>query len=270
MRCCVTGTNHNGIVLQERDRMLLRDLATMRVIDREQAQVIAGFRSVTRANARLLALTRAHLLNRFFVGTINGGKKSLYSLSQKGAELAQVSNTGLKRRADSILVGDAFIAHQLQVNRLHLAFKFGHGFPPGTRLHIWRSFREPLSTASPIIPDGYLEIQSPAKDVCMFAEVDLGTERLAIWKLKIEAYLRLAVSGEFQQRFRRLQFRVLIVTDSAPRVRSLRELIARYTEKLFWISSFDALCANGVWEVWAPVWLRPTGKEPQPLLGGDV
>ena len=269
MRCCVAGTNHKGIVLQERDRMLLRDLATMRVIDREQAQLIAGFHSVTRANARLLALTRAHLLNRFYVGTFNGGKKSLYSLSQKGADLAQVPNTGLKRRADSILGGDAFIAHQLQVNRLHLAFKFGH-VPPGTRLHLWRSFREPLSTASSIIPDGYLEIQSPVKDLCMFAEVDLGTERLAIWKLKIEAYLRLAVSGEFQQRFRRPQFRVLIVTDSAPRVRSLRELIARYTEKLFWISSFDALSANGVWEVWAPVWLRPTGNEPQPLLGGGA
>ncbi len=106
MRCCVTGTNHQGIVLQERDRTLLRDLATMRVIDREQAQLIAGFHSVTRANARLLALTRAHLLNRFYVGTFNGGKKSLYSLSQKGADLAQVPNTGLKRRADSILVGD--------------------------------------------------------------------------------------------------------------------------------------------------------------------
>jgi len=250
--------------------MLLRDLATLRVIDREQAQLIAGFRSVTRANARLLALTRAHLLNRFYVGTFNGGKKSLYSLSQKGADLAQVPNTGLKRRADSILVGDAFIAHQLRVNWLHLAFKFGHGLPPGTRLHLWRSFREPLSIASPIIPDGYLEIQSREKDLCMFAEVDLGTERLAIWKSKIEAYLRLAVSGEFQQRFRRPQFRVVIVTDSSARVRSLRELIARYTEKLFWISSFDALCASGVWQVWAPVWLRPTGSEPQPLLGGEI
>ena len=35
------------------------ELAVMRVIDREQAKVVAGFGSTTRANARLLKLTRA-------------------------------------------------------------------------------------------------------------------------------------------------------------------------------------------------------------------
>ena len=38
----------------------------MRVIDREQAKCIAGFGSTTRVNIRLLALTRAGLLRRFY------------------------------------------------------------------------------------------------------------------------------------------------------------------------------------------------------------
>ena len=55
-------------MVQPRDRKLFEELAVMRVIDREQAKIVAGFGSTTRANARLLALTRAGLLRRFFLG----------------------------------------------------------------------------------------------------------------------------------------------------------------------------------------------------------
>ena len=57
----------------------LAELAVMRVVDREQAKIVAGFGSTTRANARLLALTRAGLLRRFFLGTTGAGQKALYA-----------------------------------------------------------------------------------------------------------------------------------------------------------------------------------------------
>src|SRR5882724_2210165 len=85
-----TGNNHRSIVVQERDRHLLRELGVMRVVDREQAKTVAGFGSITRVNARLLALTRAGLLRRFFAGTTAGGAKALYALSAKGAQLIGV------------------------------------------------------------------------------------------------------------------------------------------------------------------------------------
>src|ERR1039458_886835 len=66
---CMTGNNGRGIVLQARDWQLLQELAVMRVVDREQAKIVAGFGSTTRANVRLLALTRAGLLRRFFLGS---------------------------------------------------------------------------------------------------------------------------------------------------------------------------------------------------------
>ena len=53
------GNNNTTLMLQDRDLRLLEALDTMRVANREQAKVVAGFRSTTRANARLLALTRA-------------------------------------------------------------------------------------------------------------------------------------------------------------------------------------------------------------------
>ena len=89
--------NNVGIILQDRDRHLLRELAVMRVVDREQAKCVAGFGSTTRANTRLLALTRAGLLRRFFLGTTASGRKALYSLAKRGAELVQVPHRGLRR-----------------------------------------------------------------------------------------------------------------------------------------------------------------------------
>jgi len=65
-----------NIVLQNRDWALLHALAIMRIIDREQSKVVTRFGSTSRANARLLALTRAGLLRRFFIGTADWGPQS--------------------------------------------------------------------------------------------------------------------------------------------------------------------------------------------------
>src|ERR1700722_8144317 len=61
-RRSMAGNKRTSIMLQERDLRLLEALDSMRVIDREQASVVAGFRSRTRANERLLALTQAGYL----------------------------------------------------------------------------------------------------------------------------------------------------------------------------------------------------------------
>ena len=95
----MTGNEQHGMVIQERDRHLLRELSVMRVIDREQAKTVAGFSSTTRANARLLLLTRAGLLRRFFLGTIAGGAKALYTLSLKGAQFVGVPESGPDRKS---------------------------------------------------------------------------------------------------------------------------------------------------------------------------
>src|SRR6202521_5487825 len=109
----MTGNNHKGIILQDRDRHLLRELALMRVIDREQAMCVAGFGSTTRANSRLLGLTRAGLLRRFFLGTKAGGKKALYALSRTGAKLVDVPFRAPRRAHNEVLIADSFVTHQL-------------------------------------------------------------------------------------------------------------------------------------------------------------
>src|SRR5229473_968708 len=116
--------NNQRLVLQPRDRHLFEELATMRVVDREQAKIVAGFRSTTRANTRLLVLSRAGLLRRCFLGTTAGGSKALYMLSPKGAQAVGVPLRGPHRRKDEALIADFFIEHQLQINEIYCTLKY--------------------------------------------------------------------------------------------------------------------------------------------------
>ncbi len=248
------GNNRGGIVLQERDKHLLRELSIMRVIDRDQARVVAGFPSIMLANRRLLALARARLLKRFFIGTVLGGKKALYSLSLLGANLAQVPLSGPRRRNDEAVTVDFFVYHQLGINDIYCTLKY-HPIAD-TRLVRWESFNRPIDSHLSLKPDAYLEVQSPQKTIAAFLEFDLGHENLVIWRAKIQKYLRYAVSGEFERGFHQPQFGVLAVTDSDRRCEALRKATAAITDKIFWFTTKDSIHREGFCSL---IWLRPRG-----------
>ena len=259
----MTGTNHERLVLQPRDQRLLGELAVMRVIDREQAKPVAGFGSTTRANRRLLALTRAGLLRRFFQGTILGGRKAIYCLSPRGASLIGAPLESVPGRPGKTLIANPLLEHRTRINTVYVAVK--HRVIPiqGVRFRRWISFSEPLSTNAAIIPDGYFELESPEGVLAMFLEIDLGTEALRRWEMKAQAYLRFAVNGEFPKTFEHHRFRVLVLAHSQRRLREIRRVVARLTDKIFWFSAFDSA---GALDFWSLRWLRPRGEERRPLV----
>lgn len=259
----MSGNSKRGMVIQDRDRHLLRELSVMRVVDREQAKTVAGFGSTTRANVRLLALTRAGLLRRFFLGTTAGGAKALYTLSEKGARLVEVPESGPRRRVDEAVVADFFVQHQLAINEVYCALKYGREVPPGIAFKRWLAFPKRPLPGLRLIPDGYVELATPAGIVAAFLEVDLGHERLRIWQDKVRNYLDLAISGTFGQRFGQSRFRVLVVTHTEGRLLSIRKAVAAATDKIFWFASLASIQGNGFFR---PVWFRPTGDGPTPLL----
>ena len=255
----MTGTSkEKGLIVQERDRRLLEELPIMRVIDREQAKIVAGFGSTTRANTRLLALVRAGLLRRFFLGS----RKSLYALSEKGAQLVGVPLWGPRRRTDEVLVANFFVEHQLAINDVYCALKFG-ATQTGVSFRRWRSFKKTVSKDCHVIPDGYVELETPMESIAAFLEIDLGQERGPVWKNKAKNYVQLARSGEFERLFGVKRFRVLVLTTSVRRVHSLRKTISEITSKLFWFTTFEAARSHGFL---APVWYRPTGNTPERLI----
>lgn len=259
----MTGNEQKGLVLQDRDRGLLRELGMMRVVDREQAKCVAEFGSTTRANARLLALTRAGLLRRFFIGTEAGGKKALYTLTREGARLGGGAQAGLRRRGDEVLVADFFVTHQLFVNQIYCLLKYRAIPLPDARFLRWVSFREPIDASTSIIPDGYVEIAQREKVLAAFLEIDLGTESHSVWQNKVQEYLRYAVGGHAAQQFGSTQFRVLVVTNSDERMASLQSTTAALTEKIFWFTTFDSIERDGFWSL---IWLRPSDDRRRALF----
>jgi hypothetical protein len=259
----MTGNNHKTIILQDRDRHLLRELALMRVVDREQAKCVAGFGSTTRANGRLLGLIRAGLLRRFFLGTKVGGKKALYALSPGGAKLVDVPFRGPRRSHDEVLVTDFFVTHQLSINQIYCALKYRPIPILDVKFLQWLGFYEPLESSTHLIPDGYLEVLTPEKTMAAFLEVDLGHEGRSVWKKKIYNYLRYAISGNFEKRFGQPQFRVLVIAHSERRMQSLRAATLGLTDKVFWFSTLHSIAREGFW---SPIWLRANDDRPQSLL----
>jgi hypothetical protein len=256
-----------GMVIQERDRHLLGELSLMRVIDREQAKVVAGFGSTTRANARLLALTRAELLHRFFQGTMAGGAKALYTLSEKGARFVGVPASGPRRREDQAVVADFFIQHQLGINEVYCALKYPKRMPEGIAFNRWMGFPKRPAPGMRVIPDGYVELLTPSGIAAAFLEVDLGHERLRVWRDKVRNYLDLAFTGNFEREFKQSRFRVLVVADSLRRLDSIRHAVLPLTDKIFWFTTFDSIRRDGVF---APIWTRPKGEARQSLLPGTL
>lgn len=257
------GNEHHGLVVQARDCGLFEALADMGVMDVEQVKIVAPFGSTTRANARLLALTRAGLLRRFFLGTRGAGQKALYALSLKGAQLVGVPLRAPRRRKDEALVADFTVQHQLAVNEIHCTVKYRPLNFDGFSFRRWIAFHEPVLPGLRLIPDGYAEWQTPLGVLGAFIEVDLGHEGLTIWKEKVRNYLQLALSGECERRFSLDHFRVLVIAPSERRLRSIRTAVVAATQKIFWFASQETIRAEGFF---ASVWLRPTGDELKPLL----
>lgn len=252
---------NNRLMLQPRDLHLMRELAVMRVADREQAKVVAGFGSTTRVNARLLMLTRAGLLRRFFLGS-GGGRKALYALSPKGALAAEVPARGPRRPQDALLVADYFVGHQLAVNGIYCALKYGVIPLPQVTFRRWLDFQEPVVSGIGLIPDGYVEFTTPGGVAACFLEVDLGHESQTVLKGKAEHYLQLAVTGRYRERFGHERFRVLVVANSERRLHSIRKTVAQITQKIFWFATLKSV-GNGFF---APVWFRPTDSQPTTLI----
>lgn len=251
------------LVLQPRDLHLLRELHLLRVIDREQARVIAGLTSVTRANTRLLALVRSGYLRHVAVGTERGGHKYLYALTRQGAAAVQRPFAGVPLKSHAVIAGQPFLEHQLRLNAVYLRLRY-HRIPvPNVGMTRWSTFARALAPQVPLIPDAYVELATADGPKAAFLEIDQGTESLRVWRRKTDEYVKFAVSGAFPTLFRHPQFRVLVIAPSARRIATVRACIAAKTTKIFWLTTSQAVETS---DFWGPVWYRPTGDHPQSLI----
>jgi hypothetical protein len=253
----MSGNERSVIVIQPRDEKLLREIAMMRIVDREHVKAVAGFGSIRRVNARLLALHREGLLRRFFQGTKAGGQKALYVLSAKGARFIGTAHREFRFANDELLATNFFVTHQLAVNRIYCSVKAA----PAAAFIRWVTFSQPVNPL--LIPDGYFEVSVAGQVVAAFVEVDLGHEGLAVWKTKIRNYLHYAASRKFEEQFHLPRFRVLVVANTEKRIQAIRGVVRAFTDKIFWFASFEQIDRDGFGST---VWFRPADDSAKTLF----
>jgi DNA-binding Lrp family transcriptional regulator len=255
--------NEPSVVLTTRDRLFLEALGQATYLDRDQFREISGRKavSVSTANIRLAKLLRGGVIKRFYVGTHGGGSKAIYVLSKDGAALVGARFRPLFRRRASVMA-DQSVYHQLGINEIFLSVKF-RALPQGFHFVRWQSFSSVISKTIPLMPDGYFELNSGADNNACFVEVDRGTEPHKTWKKKIEQYLQLAASGEFERLFGLKRFRVLVVAESGRRLLQIRQTVAQFTHKIFWFATLTNIHRHGLF---AACWLRSVGDEERALF----
>ena len=245
--------------IQSRDLQVLKSLAKLRILDRDQISTLCGFHSITRVNLRLAKLKKSGLIMRYVIGSSTGSNRSIYTLARKGAEVVGATYAPPKWKPDSVVIGNAFVAHQLVLNDVHiLASQIAN-----EQTLSWSSPQESLSPSVKLVPDALLEIadsnNQPLRS--LFLEVDLGTESLPRWTKKVQGYLKLATSGEFRRIVHTPSFGVLVVANSEARMELLRTHIAKITRQLFWFTTLETIKQRGFW---SDHWLRPAGDRQAP------
>ena len=251
----MAGNNRTSVVLQERDLRLFEALQSMRVVDREQAKVVAGFGSTRRANDRLLTLTKAGFLKRAFVGS----RHAVYWLASTAL---QERGREARRRRSRSQPHSSSITNWKSTACICWCSTAAFPFPAGGscvgRAFRLRSLKQCRSSRMDI--SSSVRRRESAQALSRWTSV---LKQLGCLPRKPDSTLSLATSGEFPKILGRSQFRVLVITTSERRLQNIREAIAKLSDKIFWFSTLDAVSRE---RFWSPVWLRPTGDQLQPLL----
>lgn len=241
-----------GMVLTPRDAAVVRDVAAFQLLTREQLTRLRHFTSRTRANATLARLVNHQYLSRRHQPSVAGTQRALYFVGSKAAGLLGDPRPLETERRRLKQLSDLFIAHQLLVTDVRLAFLQ----PTDRYRHIrWTSDTELRPLGLGLVADGHVEYEYGGRRFGAFVEVDRGTETLARWRTKVDAYLALASARRYDAAFGRHYFRVLTLTTSEARLDHLRHITASRTDKIFWFTTFDRLAHRGpltsIW--WRPV-----------------
>lgn len=242
----MTGSRVPRTVLQPRDRLALKMLGELRVATWKHIAALAGFGSRTRTSSRLALLDRAGYVRRTQVGTLAGGRQTVFSLPRHRLP-AWRGPAGT----------EAAIAHQLLVNDIRVAFTKPQGpAPPWT-------WWQPESLLQGLLePDGAI-LSSAQTRRCFLIEADRGTEGPRVWQRKVERYLILTATQEISVRLGVSRFGVLVVGETPQAVNRIRRVVREKTEKLFWFTTISQLINEGSL---APIWQRPVGDQPVPLI----
>lgn len=255
--------NPDAVVLQPRDKEIIKMTYEFELLSREQIQSFFNFGCAVRANLRLRKLFDTGYLSRRFLPTVKGSAKALYVLGPQGIQVI-AEETGddplyIRKKREAILnKKDLFFTHDLMVNSVRLYFYQAFNTTRDLSLELWMTAadwplrggaydRKPNRELKIIFrPDGYFRYIQNNKLFSCFLEVDRSTMSNNRFLKKIALYIKYAQAGFHQQKFGLKFFRVLIVTKTKERMRNLKAITSKATNKIFWFATFEDLSSENI------------------------
>jgi hypothetical protein len=227
-----------ALVLQERDRELVRVVAQHRVISSDNLQLLIGGSNQTILR-RLQKLFHNGYLDRPTVQRIRGNAPMVYALGQKGAELVALE-AGAKTAGDwpekNRLLGPTYLEHALMVSRFQTAMRVSLRERGNASLDRWRADgairdsvvveHEASTERIPIAPDAFFTLRllnepEGRNRVHVFLEADRGTMTTKRFFVKMRGYWHWWRSGRQERLLGIRNFLVLTVTLTTERAASL-------------------------------------------------
>ncbi|MDP2960722.1 MAG: replication-relaxation family protein [candidate division Zixibacteria bacterium] len=252
-------TPYGRLKIEPRDIEILKTLLDYRFLTSSQIQR-NFFSSKSFADRRLRKLYDHEILERIIRPVTQGKAELLYAIGPEGAR--QLSGhlgipkdkLGWSQKGNG--VKPEFIQHQLDLNSLRLAIEDVIEKSSGYTLLRWENnIKIKVKRGLNLIPDAYLSLATPRGNTFFFLELDRATETVTgKFRKKMESYQIIRERGEFKRQFGRENFRVLIVTTSEARLKSLLGVFNDMRLKiLFWLTTFDLILSE---TILGNIWLR--------------
>jgi len=232
-----------ALVLQERDRAIIRVVADYRVISSEEIQALmsGSGQSILR---RLQKLYHGGFLDRPKHQTLQPNRKIVYALGHRGAHLlaGATGDAGLERRDWSernrqLKIG--FLEHALMISRFRTVLELARRDRDDVRIESWRQGDEVRDHVTvdngdrveriPVCPDAFFTLHLTSEPdgrnrVHVFLEADRSTMTLKRFLTKMRGYWHYWQSGRQTDRFGVRNFLVLSVAPSIQRASNLCQI----------------------------------------------
>ncbi|MFC1789050.1 replication-relaxation family protein [Thermodesulfobacteriota bacterium] len=271
---------HPGrMVLQPRDREILKAVYSFRMLSRTQIETLFNFKCARRVNSRLRKLYDHYYLSRSFLPTVRGSAKAIYYLGPQGiavvCEELGIDMTLIKRKCEATSkLRELFLSHAMELNNVRIAFSLGIENHHEMELERWindndckQEYRTPAPGKTVVRrfrPDGYFRFCYQGKLYSFFLEHDRSTMTLGRFTGKVKSYIDFGVLGYYRQRFGVKYFRVLVITKTRERLYNLKKAVETVTDKLFCFTTIEQVTPN---TVFGPIWQRAGKQEYYPLIG---
>lgn len=238
------------LALQDRDLDLLKTAHEYRLISTPQYLTLFEEESRDGIYRRLQKLFHHGYLDR--IGS-NPNAPLVYALGRRGAEVLEVAH-----RSGA---GERYVEHRLMVGTFRIAL--ARACRASGLVVTWRRFPE----GQPVRPDGFFGLQFPwlpdgGNRAWFFLEADRSTMPRERFIRKLEAYWVWHTKGGQTAALGIKSFRVLTVTRSEARVRSLVEAVSGCRALApglahFWFATEIPFTTQSAGAILAPVWTTP-------------